>query len=73
MQELTEKLGEDAAWELAEIHAFRGEKDPAFEWLNKAYELQDTGLRGVKVDPLLRDLHGDPRWPSFLEKMGLAG
>jgi hypothetical protein len=26
----------------------------------------------MKRDPLLRNLHGDPRWQRFLEKMGLA-
>jgi tetratricopeptide (TPR) repeat protein len=72
LSELTEDLGDDAAWELAQVHAFRGEIDLAFAWLDKAYELHDTGLRDVKVDPLLRNLHSDPRWSRFLKRMGLA-
>jgi len=27
----------------------------------------------TKVSPLLQNLHADPRWQPFLEKMGLAG
>jgi hypothetical protein len=59
------------AGEIAEIYAFRGENDKAFEWLNRAYRQRDSGLVGLKVDPLLRSLHGDPRYRLLLEKMRL--
>ena len=32
---------------------------------------RDGGLVNVKVDPLLRKLHGDPRYAALLKKMNL--
>ena len=43
----------------------------AFEWLNRAYAQRDGGLVDIKVDPLLRSLHGDPRYAALLEEMRL--
>jgi len=60
-----------AAYEIAEIYAFRSENDKAFEWLDRAYAQHDGGLVALKVDPLLRTLHGDPRYRLLLEKMRL--
>ena len=68
-----ETHGDDAAFQVAEIHAYRGETERAFEWLERAYELRDPGLAELKGDPLLASLHDDPRWAVFLAKMGLAG
>jgi serine/threonine-protein kinase len=60
-----------AAFQIAEIYAWRGEKDKAFEWLERAYAQNDGGLSFIKVDPLMKSLHGDPRYAAFLRKMGL--
>jgi len=61
----------DAAFQIAEIHAWRGDHDRAFEWLERAYKHHDPGLAVWNGDPLLRRLHGDQRWPKLLTKMGL--
>ena len=61
----------DAAFQIAEIHAWRGDNDRAFEWLERAYQHRDPGLAVWTGDPLLRRLHGDERWARLLEKMGL--
>jgi len=37
-----------------------------------ALELPPTSVRLVPDDPRLADLHGDPRWESFIDKMGLS-
>ena len=60
-----------AACQIAAVYAWRGERDAAFEWLQRSYELRDTGLLSVRVDPLLRELHSDPRYTALLVKMGL--
>ena len=49
----------------------RGQKDEAFQWLEHAYELKDTGLTYMKGDPFLKHLEGDPRYTAFLRKMKL--
>jgi len=61
----------DWAYLIAEIYAFRGERDKAFEWLEKAYIRKDTWLVWLKGDPLLRNLESDPRHVAFLKKMKL--
>ena len=42
-----------------------------FEWLSRPYAQRDVGLVDIKVDPLLRSLHGGPRYAALLEKMRL--
>ena len=56
----------------AQANAYCGNVDQAFEWLERAYAQRNAGLCQIKLQPLLRNLHGDPRWPPFLKKMGLA-
>jgi hypothetical protein len=59
------------AVQIAGIYARRGNADEAFSWLEHAYEVRDGGLSEMLGDPLFAGLHDDPRWPAFLEKMGL--
>jgi hypothetical protein len=42
-----------------------------FEWLERAYAPRDGGLASVKTDPLLKSLHGDPRFAAMMKKTGL--
>jgi len=72
VRELIERHSTEAACQVAEAHAVRGEVDAAFEWLERAYEQRDGGLVDMKVSPHLRSLHSDPRWGAFLKKMRLA-
>ena len=58
-----------AAFEIAEVYAYRGESDKAFAWLDRAYRQRDGGLTLVKVDPLLKNLRRDPRYFDLLVKM----
>ncbi|MCI0528067.1 MAG: tetratricopeptide repeat protein [Nitrospira sp.] len=48
-----------------------GEKDPAFEWLQKAYEERFIGLIWLRVNPVYDFLRSDPRYTELLRKMGL--
>jgi TolB-like protein/Tfp pilus assembly protein PilF len=61
----------DMAMWIAEAYAFRGEKDRAFEWLERAYAQKDTWLWSIKGDPLLKSIEDDPRYNAFLRKMRL--
>jgi adenylate cyclase len=72
MAQLTKDFADMAAYQIAEVHAYRGEKDRAFEWLERAHQQRDPGLVSTKIDPLLVNLHGDPRWQPFLHRMGMA-
>jgi adenylate cyclase len=70
--ELIAKYGELAAYQIADVYAYRGDKDKAFEWLGRARQQHDPGLGNLRGDPLLPNLHDDPRWNAFLHTMGLA-
>ena len=58
-------------YQIAAVHAFRDEADLAFEWLERAYAQRDSGVSGIKGDPLMRGLAGDPRYKAFLRKLKL--
>src|SRR5262245_49557188 len=49
------------AYQFAEIHAYRGEIDSAFEWLERAEATHDSGLTDALANPMTRNLHADPR------------
>ncbi len=72
LAELTKNDSETAAYQIAEVYAYRGDKDKAFEWLERARRQRDPGLGNLRRDPLLENLHNDPRWNAFLHTMGLA-
>jgi serine/threonine protein kinase/tetratricopeptide (TPR) repeat protein len=73
LQQLIDKYGDGATFQIAEAYNMRGETDAAFEWLERAYVQRDGGLLDLKVSPRLRSLHGDPRMTALIEKMGLKG
>ncbi len=57
-------------FEIALVYSCLGQKDTAFEWLEKAYENLDIGS-SLKVLPLIDGLRSDPRFTALLKKMGL--
>jgi tetratricopeptide (TPR) repeat protein len=71
LNQLTIKYHQDSAYQIAEVYAYRGETDKAFEWLLRAYQQRDGGMLFVKIDPLLRSLFHDPRYADMLRKMRL--
>jgi TolB-like protein/DNA-binding winged helix-turn-helix (wHTH) protein/TPR repeat protein len=73
LSELITKYHASGAYQIAEVYAFRSQPDQAFEWLERAYAQRDSGLIETKEDPLLNNLHSDPRYAAFLKKLHLAG
>jgi adenylate cyclase len=72
LAQLTESFADTAAYQIAEVHAYRADKDRAFEWLERGRRQRDPGLVGLRPDPLLENLREDPRWNAFLHTIGLA-
>jgi serine/threonine-protein kinase len=60
-----------SAMQIAQVYAFRGQKDAAFQWLHRAMEQKDVALCSIKGHPLLKNLEGDPRYKALLRKMNL--
>jgi len=67
--QLTNQYQQNMAYQIAEIYAYRGDSDLAFQWLNRAYQQRDSGMRSLKIDPLLKSLHKDRRYSELLRKM----
>jgi serine/threonine protein kinase len=59
------------AYAIAQLYAFRGERDPAFEWLRRACLERQGGCENLKADRFLRSLRGDPRHRALLAAMKL--
>ena len=72
LAEMIQKYEKEASWNIAYVYAFRGEKDLAFEWLDKAMTYRDPGLSLSAVQPQFDNIHSDPRWLPFLRKIGRA-
>src|SRR6266567_1929308 len=72
LAQLIKSSAETAAYQIADVYAYRSDKDRAFEWLERARRQRDAGLPGLRTDPYLANLRGDPRWNAFLRTMGLA-
>ena len=68
---LKETYAGDSAFQIAEVHAFRGETDLAFDWLDRAYRQRDAGLTEILGDQFLRGIVRDPRYKALLRKIKL--
>ena len=70
LRSLAQSVPDAMAYAVAEVHAYRGENDAAFEWLRRFAAADPSGCRSnecwpaawVPSLPLLRPLHADPRW-----------
>ena len=56
---------------IAQIYALKGDKDSAFEWLEKALVIQDPTLIEGLYYPDFKGLYSDPRWKDIINRMGL--
>ena len=71
LEEMIEKYAHNGAYQIAGVYAWRGERDKAFEWLDRAYAQRDGGLPDLKFDPFLVKLRDDPRYAAMLNRLNL--
>ena len=57
---------------IAVIQLALGDKNQAFDWLQKAYEDRSAGLLYLKVDPAFDGVRSDPRFVDLLRRVGLS-
>jgi TolB-like protein/DNA-binding winged helix-turn-helix (wHTH) protein len=71
LTKLITKYHTSMAYQIAQVYAVRNQSNEAFEWLDRSHAQRDGGLIGTKMDPLLKNLHGDPRFAALLKKLNL--
>jgi hypothetical protein len=55
----------------AGIYAQLGDKDSAFEWLEKGIEDHDPAMSTLKIEPAYDNLRSDPRFIKILQRVNL--
>jgi TolB-like protein/cytochrome c-type biogenesis protein CcmH/NrfG len=73
LRELERRYADRAAYNIADVYAYRGENDAAFRWLERAYRQHDAGMAYIRVDPLMSRLREDARFRGVLVRMRLEG
>ena len=69
---LIHESGDTWPYSVAAVYAYRGERDKAFEWLEKGFASRDSDqLEGIRGDPEFAALRDDVRYKSILRKMNL--
>jgi TolB-like protein len=71
LAELIAKDRKFLAYQIAEVYAWRGETDKAFEWLQVSLDNHDAGTLSLFINPFMRGLQHDARYKSLLTKIGL--
>jgi serine/threonine protein kinase/Tfp pilus assembly protein PilF len=56
---------------IAMTYALMGDRDHAFEWLEKGYAERSGRMEYIKTEEVLEPFHSDPRYISLLRRMGL--
>jgi adenylate cyclase len=72
LNEFIEKYQDQWRYLIAQLYAFRNEKEEAFKWLESAYNHRDSWLWWIKNDPWLKNIQADPRYQAILKKMNLS-
>lgn len=70
-ERLAARCGHTAAWQVAEGFARLGDRDRAFEWMDRALEQLDPGARQLKLFHWPEAFRKDPRFEALLAKVHL--
>lgn len=72
LDELVTHAGQEWPPAVAQVHAFAGDANAAFQWLDRAVESGAGSLRSEFLRPFYRPVYEDGRWAAFLERVGSA-
>jgi TolB-like protein len=74
LEELKKKSNEtpsgSPAFYTAMIYAVMGNKDLAFEWLEKAFKNHEVEMYWLKVEPPFESIRSDPRYQTLIDRVG---
>ena len=61
-------------YSIASALTLYGDNDRSFEWLERGYETKDMSyFYELKYAPWFNNMRSDPRWPIFMNKLGMPG
>lgn len=66
-----QRTGEPTAGGVAVIYGALGDRDRAFEWLQKALTAREPSIAYLQVDPVWDPLRSDPRFERILVSLGV--
>jgi serine/threonine-protein kinase len=69
LAQLRQLYGDAASTQIGEIQAQLGDRQAALAALDRAYEIKDTGLTTMLVDPWLDPVRKEPRFEAIVRKM----
>ena len=72
LAELERHPASGEAFTLAQIHAWRGERDAAFQYLDRAVLERDPNVLSIQLDPIVRRLKDDSRFQVLVRRLGLG-
>jgi tetratricopeptide (TPR) repeat protein len=70
-QNMIDDYGQTWPSGVAMTHAWHGDADKAFEYLDIAFEQKSSYMTNLIYNPWLAPLYDDPRWEVIVGKMGL--
>jgi TolB-like protein/DNA-binding winged helix-turn-helix (wHTH) protein/Tfp pilus assembly protein PilF len=65
------KHGRNASFDLAVAYGYLGDKNRAFEWLDKAYQEHSSWMAELKINPMNDPLRSDPRFEALVKRVNL--
>lgn len=71
LKRLIERDSGDAAYQIAQVYALRGDANATFHWLARAWSNRDGGIFLLRYDPFILRYKDDPRFAAFCRKVGL--
>ncbi len=73
LHELIQRAKESyvSPYDIALVHAGLGEKDLAFDWLEKAFAERSVWMVRLRVDLRLEDIHEDSRFIDLTKRVGV--
>ncbi|HEY3156507.1 MAG TPA: protein kinase [Candidatus Eisenbacteria bacterium] len=70
LADLVAKHSINAPYQIAAVHASRGDVEAAFSWLDRAIAEKDAGAAQTRCERVFRVMHADPRWIPLMRKLG---
>jgi TolB-like protein len=71
LEEAIRKYRDALSYQYAIVYAWRNDKDAAFHWLERAFQVHDAGLPYLKHDRFVANLRSDPRYTAMLKRLNL--